>query len=348
MTLTPDQTIATDAAAAYKLENYPTLSDDDAFERFAMSQVALRRQNLDPSAIETGLVGAQNDGGIDGFYIFLNGQELIDSDSARLTRRRDALSGLQFGLTIDVAIVQAKNGTNWDSNVFPKIGSALKAILDNDASAASLRAFPLNDEEVVEKALMLKRLRAQLSMLAPLMNVTVEYVTFASQANVEAYLETKRVQLGDWLRTKLPSGSADRIEYVGDAKLVTRIRESNEFTAKLIFSKAPVRLGRALVGLVKLDDYLRFLRKDGSTVMRDELFAVNVRDYAGAGISVNNAIAETLAADTQSEFWWLNNGITLIADEARDPIELEWIITNPLNRERAPDIQRYSSSGRRR
>ena len=225
--------------------------------------------------------------------------------------------------------MQAKNGTNWDSNVFPKIGSALKAILDNDASAASLRAFPLNDE-VVEKALMLKRLRAQLSMLAPLMNVTVEYVTFASQANVEAYLETKRVQLGDWLRTKLPSGSADRIEYVGDAKLVTRIRESNEFTAKLIFSKAPVRLGRALVGLVKLDDYLRFLRKDGSTVMRDELFAVNVRDYAGAGISVNNAIAETLAADTQSEFWWLNNGITLIADEARDPIELEWIITNPL------------------
>ena len=134
------------------------------------------------------------------------------------------------------------------------------------------------------------------------------------------------MQLGDWLRTKLPSGSADRIEYVGDAKLVTRIRESNEFTAKLIFSKAPVRLGRALVGLVKLDDYLRFLRKDGSTVMRDELFAVNVRDYAGAGISVNNAIAETLAADTQSEFWWLNNGITLIADEARDPIELEWII----------------------
>ena len=52
MTLTPDQTIATDAAAAYKLENYPTLSDDDAFERFAMSQVALRRQNLDPSAIK--------------------------------------------------------------------------------------------------------------------------------------------------------------------------------------------------------------------------------------------------------------------------------------------------------
>ena len=142
---------------------------------------------------------------------------------------------------------------------------------------------------------------------------------------------------------QLPSRSADRIEYVGDAKLVTRIRESNEFTAKLIFSKAPVRLGRALVGLVKLDDYLRFLRKDGSTVMRDELFAVNVRDYAGAGISVNNAIAETLAADTQSEFWWLNNHVE--ADEARDPIELSGLSLIALIVRLQTST--YSSSGRR-
>jgi AIPR protein len=64
--------------------------------------------------------------------------------------------------------------------------------------------------------------------------------------------------------------------------------------------------------------------------MRDELFADNVRDYAGASIGVNNAIAETLAQDTPTEFWWLNNGITLIADGATDPVELEWVVTNPL------------------
>ncbi len=120
MPLTPDQVIAKDASAEYKRTNYPKLSDDEAFERFAVSQVALRRQNLDPSEVESGLVGARDDGGLDGFYIFLNGQELIDSDSARLTRRRDALSGLQFGLTIDVMLVQAKNETSWDSTFFPR------------------------------------------------------------------------------------------------------------------------------------------------------------------------------------------------------------------------------------
>jgi len=119
--LTPDQIIARDNFAAYKQANYPTLSEDDAFERFAVSQIALRRHTIDSSEIESGLVGAQSDGGIDGFYIFVNGQELIESDSIRLTRRKNALDGLQLGLTLDVVIVQAKNQTSWDTNVFPKI-----------------------------------------------------------------------------------------------------------------------------------------------------------------------------------------------------------------------------------
>jgi hypothetical protein len=329
MPLTPDQVIAKDNFAAYKLANYPKMSEDDAFERFVVSQIALRRHNMGASEVDSGLVGGKDDGGIDGFYIFVNGQELVESDSTRLTRRKNALDGLQPGMTLDVVIVQAKKETSWDTNVFPKIESALKAILDSNVSASTLRDFPLNDE-VVEKALRLKKLRDKLSMLAPVMRFTVQYVTLATRSNGNAYLETKRDQLEKWLLTKLPSGSNAVVEYVADAEIVTRLRISNDFTAKLVFVKPPVRVGKALVGLVKIEDYLRFLRKDGGTVMRDELFAVNVRDYAGASIGVNNAISQTLATDTSTDFWWLNNGIALIADAATDPVELEWVVTNPL------------------
>ena len=155
MPLTPDQVIAKDNFAAYKLANYPKMSDDDAFERFVVSQIALRSHNMGASEVDTGLVGGKDDGGIDGFYIFVNGQELVESDSTRLTRRKNALDGLQLGMTLDVVIVQAKNNTGWDANVFPKIESALKAILDSNVSASTLRGFPLNDE-LVEKALRLE------------------------------------------------------------------------------------------------------------------------------------------------------------------------------------------------
>jgi hypothetical protein len=329
MPLTADQAIAKDNFAAYKATHYPKLSEDDAFERFAVGEVALRQRSLDSAQIETGIVGATNDGGIDGLYVFLNGQELIQSDSPRLGRSRRALENLQSGLVMDVVVIQSKNELNWDTNVFPKIESALKVMLESNVTAATLRAFPLNDS-VVEKALALQKLREKLSMLVPVMRFTVRYVTMASKANLGPYEETKRKQLEDWLLTKLPSGSTAVVEYVSDADIVTQLRVSNDFTAKLVFLKPPVRVGSALVGVVKIGDYLRFLRKDGETVMRDELFAVNVRDYAGDSIGVNNAIAKTLANDSATEFWWLNNGITIIADSASDPIELEWVTTNPL------------------
>ncbi len=326
---TPDQTIAKDAFAAYKSANYPSLSGDDAFERFAVSEIALRKLKMGAAMVEAGLVGAKDDGGIDGFYVLLNGQELVESDSIRLTRRKNALDGLHPGLSLEVVLVQAKNETSWDTNVFPKIESALKAILAQDVTVASLRAFPFNDE-VVEQALMLRKLREKLSPLVPVMNFKVQYVTFAPMSNVDSYMETKRIQLQDWLLTTLPSGSSTHVEYFGDSSIVVRLRETSDFFGKLVFIKPPVRVGSALVGLVKLRDYIDFLRADGTTVLREELFAVNVRDYAGASIGVNNAIARTLATDSTTEFWWLNNGITILADAASDPIELEWRATNPM------------------
>src|SRR5215469_1007257 len=101
----PDQVIAKDNFAQFKAANYSKLSDDDAFERFAMSLV-LKQYGAGPAEIEQGLVSGTDDGGIDGFYMFLNGRELIESDSVRLTRRKDALNGLQTGLPLDVVIVQ--------------------------------------------------------------------------------------------------------------------------------------------------------------------------------------------------------------------------------------------------
>ncbi|MHA7241272.1 AIPR family protein [Arthrobacter sp. TMS1-12-1] len=329
MPLTADQVIAKDNFAAYKASHYPKMSDDDAFERFAVGEVALRQYGLNPSQIKSGMVGAKHDGGIDSLHVFLNGQELVASDSIRLGRSRKALEGLQPGLMMDVIVVQAKHELNWDTNVFPKIESTLKEILQSNLTASNLRGIPLNDD-VVEKALALQKLRERLSMLAPVMRFTVRYVTLASKVNLSDYEETKRRQLEEWLLTKLPSGSTAVVEYVSDADVVTQLRVSNDFTAKLIFMKAPVRVGPALVGLVKIEDYLRFLQRDGGTVIRDELFAVNVRDYAGDSISVNNAIAKTLSTNSPTEFWWLNNGITIIADKASDPVELEWVTTNPL------------------
>lgn len=328
MSDSPDQVIAADKFTEFRADNYPKLSDDEAFERFAAS-LLLRTFGADPSDIEAGLVSGTNDGGIDGMFFFLNQSEPVRSDSTRLTRRKNALAGLQTGVALDVVIIQAKKEKKWDTNVFPKIESALKAIFDEKKSAAELRAFPLNDD-IVEKAMAWRKLRSNLTMHVPVVRFRVYYAALARQANVDTYMVTKATQLKDWLTESLPTGSTTTVEYVGDADLVTRLRDTRDFAAKLVLAKPPVRELNALVGLVTIKDYLSFIRHDKSKTMREEMFAANVRDYAGSNVRVNDAIGRTLAKDSESLFWWLNNGITVIADKADNPLELEWVLTNPL------------------
>lgn len=323
-----DQVIAKDNFAQFKSTNYPKLTDDEAFERFAAT-LLLKQYGVSAADIEQGLVSGTDDGGIDGFYIFLNRREPVSADSIRLTNRKTALNGLQTGVSMDIVVIQAKKESTWDTNVFPKIESALKAIFDTNQSPADLRAFPLN-EDMIEKAMTWRKLRSKTAMLAPVVNFHVYYASFAKQPDVNRYMKTKASQLKSWLGSNLPTESSSIVQYVGDSEIVTRLRTGTDYVAKLALTKLPIREDNALVGLISVKDYLKFLRYDRSKIIRDEMFAVNVRDYAGSNVRVNDAIGKTLAADSESFFWWLNNGITIIADKADNPLELEWILTNPL------------------
>jgi hypothetical protein len=66
---------------------------------------------------------------------------------------------------------------------------------------------------------------------------------------------------------------------------------------------------------VKLSNFAGFLTdEDGN--LRTSILEPNVRDYQGAGSPVNREIRASLI-DTASkvEFWWLNNGITILAEK---------------------------------
>ena len=68
------------------------------------------------------------------------------------------------------------------------------------------------------------------------------------------------------------------------------------------------------VVLCKLSDYNKFLRGDEDKV-RHELFESNVRDFQG-DTEVNAEIVKTLKDEKAVEFWWMNNGVTILASRA--------------------------------
>ncbi|MFH9746369.1 AIPR family protein [Streptomyces anulatus] len=63
-----------------------------------------------------------------------------------------------------------------------------------------------------------------------------------------------------------------------------------------------------------LEDYFDLIT-DENGKLRRYLFDWNVRDYQGS-VTVNQEIKRTLDNPESPEFWWLNNGVTIICSEA--------------------------------
>ncbi len=68
------------------------------------------------------------------------------------------------------------------------------------------------------------------------------------------------------------------------------------------------------MALVKLRDYLAFLTDERGDLRR-HIFDWNVRDYQG-DVEVNREIRDTLQEPAAPEFWWLNNGVTIVCSRA--------------------------------
>jgi hypothetical protein len=68
--------------------------------------------------------------------------------------------------------------------------------------------------------------------------------------------------------------------------------------------------------VVSLLEYQRFITDDLGK-LDASLFEANVRDYEGE-TGVNRNIRETLEREDRAvDFWWLNNGVTIVANKVQ-------------------------------
>ena len=74
--------------------------------------------------------------------------------------------------------------------------------------------------------------------------------------------------------------------------------------------------GIGYIGTVKLGQYKEFLTSDNGEI-RDDLFESNIRHFQGL-VDVNKKIKDSIENPSTEDFWWLNNGITIIAEEPKE------------------------------
>jgi len=100
-------------------------------------------------------------------------------------------------------------------------------------------------------------------------------------------------------------------EFIGAGRLMTLLRRQPKTTYALRLSDTPISSKGAFIGLVGLKDFRDFITDEKGTLRRS-LFESNVRDYQGTN-PVNDEIQDTLKTKGSEDFWWLNNGVTILA-----------------------------------
>lgn len=102
------------------ISNLPSNKRDEAFEYFAIEQI-LKDANLSKDEILSGHIDGRNDGGIDGFYILVNGHLLNDSE---------VFYWPKTNADIEVNIITCKHHDTFKQAPFDNIAATLTEILD--------------------------------------------------------------------------------------------------------------------------------------------------------------------------------------------------------------------------
>lgn len=307
-----DQVVVGSLFQEYCATEYPGDNPDEVFERYAATQI-LKPYELTADELAVGIVDGPRDGGVDGFYVFLNGS-IVSADDAILKAGDPAVSRLGSHPELEVFLIQSKNRERWEESAWEHLLSSLTRLLATNADDAALEA--LYRPEVVEQTGIIRRAMISLASKFPKVSFNVRYVTRALERNVTDTLEAQRKQVEELSKSLLTTGASVSVEHIGVEELY-RLAGTEPARAGVLRFRNLIREPNSFLGVVSLGDYLEFVR-NGAGVLREELFESNVRDYEGDNI-VNESILNTLQTNDQSEFWWLNNGVTILGDKVDSP-----------------------------
>ena len=278
------------------------LSDSDFFELFTIDQV-LKNYDLTPDDLDFGKVGGGGDGGIDGFFTFVN-KELLKEDIEIDSIKRNPL--------IEVFFIQATRSPSFTESYVDKINTTLAAILNLSNDLSDFES--IFNVGVIEKAKLFRKTYLDLASRHPDLKVKYVYASRGDTSSISSGVNSRIQTLRHTIEHYLP-GVTIETKFWGARELLDASRLEKSYTLQLQFVENYISTREDnYVLLVRLKDLYKFVTdEDGN--LRRYIFESNVRDYQG-NIEVNRDIRKTLDLDDQLDFWWLNNGITILASEA--------------------------------
>ncbi len=283
------------------------LNASELFELFSCEQI-LKDYSLSDNDLNEGIIDGGDDGGIDAIYLFINGQlcteEFLEEENIKNFKTNNT--------KLSLYILQAKNSDSFKETVMKFILSTMKDFLDLSYEMSS----QVYKNELIEKRELFKKIFLELAPYHPLVEINISYSSkgFLDDVNEKIHNTMSQIKT-DIMNTGIPQSA--NVNLYGAAGLIELNRILPQYKLPLKFQSI-MNLKDSYILLVKIKDYYDFLiNNKNNNKIRDYLFEANIRDHQG-NVAVNKEIKDTLESSQELDinFWWLNNGITVLASDA--------------------------------
>lgn len=292
----------------FKTEN--SLGDNMSFELFSISQV-LKKYDIDFQDIEDSDVDGGNDGGIDNVFIFINNRYINNIEEIKELEENNEIDRKT---TLEIYIIQAKASNGFKEKVWDTLSLTFQDIFDYSKSEKDLKG--LYNEDLIEKTIMMRYAMDKVMSISNNIALKTLYLSKGDTKSISTGLENRGNLLKESLKEKTSISNIEILYYGGkELREIYTEPEELELIMKYSNQMSSTFLGEqntAYVLTVNLKEYYNFFTKDEG--IRENILENNIRHFQG-NVAVNRGIINTLEEDTNTEFWWLNNGVTMLASE---------------------------------
>lgn len=284
---------------------------DTVFEYF-VAENYFKERDLALDEIKTGLIGGVLDWGLDGIFVFLNDKLINNMEEVELERN----------MVLDLFLFQFKNTPRIDEGTIQNFNSITPHIV-NLSEELSIKGI---NEEVKEKVTLIQNIIKNIASTHPKINFNFVHASKGNKKKIFGPINknlsyTQRITD---LEKKVIESQLGEIsfnyEVVDASTLIDLSRNQKSYSLDLKVKENPIYVEygesgqKGYMATVLLKDYYEFLIDPKSNKLRKYLFEANIRDFQN-NTTVNNDIKDSIKNATDIDFWWLNNGVTIIADE---------------------------------
>lgn len=279
-----------------------------AFEFFVADQLLKDVAELSDEDLRVGMLTDEDenkgdDGGVDSMYFFINKMLIQDETEPPAS-----------ALEAELIVIQSKFEKSFTETAVQKIEAFMRDLLNYAKPAESFTYLNVLAQNAIAN---FRNKYDAIAGQSHKFKITLAYATkSADEPHKKVYERADNVK--SFVREKFSAAEID-FKFWGAKILLAKARESVKRTLPLKTNGKilPTDDG-SVVCLVTLKEFAGFLTNEQRN-LRGFLLEPNVRDYAGKSNPVNTDIRLTLESDDQIEFWWLNNGITVLATKC--PLE---------------------------